>query len=130
MRDRPHDLGQTTRIVLVTFGTRGVVSAYRRNNDLPYPVLIDEYRDSYRAYGFGRGSVWRVWGWKAARRYVEVLRAGAWRELRRPTDDTLQLGGDVVIAPDGTLAWSFQGEGPDDRPSVDELVAAVEAADG
>ena len=40
--------------------------------------------------------------------------------------DTLQLGGDFVIAPDGTLSWGFWGAGPDDRPELDDLVAAVD----
>ena len=68
----------------------------------------------------------RVWGWKAGRRYVEIFRESGFGGLRAPTEDTLQLGGDFVIAPDGTLAWGFWGEGPDDRPSVDDLVRAVQ----
>jgi len=45
--------------------------------------------------------------------------------LRRPTEDTLQLGGDFIVGPDGTLIYGFWGEGPDDRPSVDDLIDAL-----
>ena len=128
MRDRLDDLGPDTTVVLVTFTDPDNLSDYIVRNLLPFPVLTDPDRSAYAAYGFGRGSVGRVWGWRAGRRYLELLRAGRWRELRRPTEDTLQLGGDVVIAPDGTLAWGFWSEGPDDRPSVDDIIAAVEAA--
>jgi hypothetical protein len=46
--------------------------------------------------------------------------------LERPTEDTLQLGGDFVIGRDGTLVYGFWGEGPDDRPTVDQLFDAVQ----
>ena len=113
-------------MALVTFTEPEPVSAYVERHRLPFPVLVDPTRDVYRAYGFGRGSVARVWGRRAARRYVEILRRDGLRGLRAPTEDTLQLGGDVVVAPDGSLAWGFWGAGPDDRPTVDELLAAVD----
>ena len=113
---------------MVTFTTRGVASAYRRRNELTLPVLVDGSRESYRAFGLGRGSVRRVWGVRALRRYIEIVRSDGVSGLRRPTDDRLQLGGDFVVAPDGTLAWGFWGEGPDDRPPVDDLITAAWAA--
>ena len=70
----------------------------------------------------------RVWGRKAAKRYWEIFRSDGLVGLRRPTEDSLQLGGDFVVAANGTLAYGFWGDGPDDRPSVDELVDAVTEA--
>lgn len=128
MRDRLADLGGDTLVVLVTFTDPSSLSDYVSVHDLPFPVLTDPERSAYHAYGLGRGSVWRVWGLKAGRRYAEILRADGIGGLRRPREDTLQLGGDFVIAPDGTLAWGFWGDGPDDRPSIDDLVAAVTAS--
>ena len=113
-------------MVLVTFTEPAMLQAYLQRNALSFPVLVDADRSSYRAYGFGRGSVARVWGRKAARRYWDILRRDGLAGLRRPVEDTLQLGGDMVIAPDGTLVWGYWGRGPDDRPTVDELVAAVD----
>lgn len=127
MRDRLDEFGTDTAVVLVTFTDPDNLTDYIVRNMLPFPVLTDPDRSAYEAYGFGRGSISRVWGWRAGRRYLELLARGRWRDVRRPTEDTLQLGGDVVIAPDGTLAWGFWGAGPDDRPSVDEIIAAVEA---
>jgi hypothetical protein len=125
--DRLAEFPEATRVALVTFAARGAASAHRRRHDLAFPVLVDVDRVSYGAFGLGRGSVWRVWGFRALRRYIELVRERGLSELHRPTDDTLQLGGDFVIAPDGTLAWGFWGEGPDDRPSIDALIAAVRA---
>lgn len=126
MRDRLDELGSTTEVVLVTFTELGTLAEYRDRNALPFTVVSDTDRTAYRAFGLGRGSVARVWGWRAGFRYVQLLRESGLRALRRPTEDTLQLGGDFVIDPAGRLVFGFWGDGPDDRPSVDELIAAVE----
>lgn len=125
MRDRLDELGETTTVAMVTFTDPDNLDGYLASHDLQFPVLIDPDRSTYRAYGLERGSVMRVWGWKTARRYLELFRRGGLHDLHRPTEDTLQLGGDFIIAPDGTLAWGFWGHGPDDRPSVDELIARL-----
>ena len=126
MRDRLDDLGTDTMVALITFSEPDRLTTYRDRHHLPFPVLTDPERRTYRAYGLGRGSVARVWGRRAARRYVDLIRRDGLTGLRVPSEDTLQLGGDFVIAPDGTLVFGFWGAGPDDRPSVDELVSAVE----
>ncbi len=126
MRDRLSDFGPDTDVVLVTFTSRELALHYSDRLELPFPLLIDEDRSVYHSYSLGRGSVARVWGWRAAKRYFEIFRNEGVRGLRLPTEDTLQLGGDFVIAPDGDLAYRFQGQGPDDRPSIDELVQAVD----
>lgn len=131
MSDRLHEFGTDTEVVLVTFTDPDALAAYRSRRDLGYRILLDPDRAAYRAFGLGRGSVARVWGRRALARYVELFRSarrdGTSFRLERPTEDTLQLGGDFVIAPDGTIAWAFRGAGPDDRPSVDDLIAAVAA---
>lgn len=128
MRDRLDDLGAATSVAMVTFAGPAVARAYGQRQRLPFPVLIDPDRGVYGAYGLGRGSVFRVWGWRAARRYIDMIRRDGPGGLQRPTDDTLQLGGDFVIGPTGALVWGHWGEGPDDRPSMDAVVAAVRRA--
>ncbi len=108
---------------MVTFARPRVLAGYQRRFADPFRVVSDEDLSFYRALDFGRGSFWRVWGWRAAKKYIELLRQG--HRLEKTDTDTLQLGGDAVLARDGTLAWRYAGEGPDDRPSVDELIAAV-----
>jgi hypothetical protein len=57
------------------------------------------------------------------RAYARLLRDGG--RVRRPTEDTLQLGGDFVVGRDGRLVYAYRSEGPADRPSVDELISAA-----
>lgn len=128
MRDRLDELGATTRVALITFTDPVNLAEYGARNEVPFPILVDRDRTTYRSYGLGRGSIWRVWGWQAALGYLRVFRDHGVGGLRRPTEDTLQLGGDFVVGPDGTLVYGFWGAGPDDRPDVDELVCAVQTS--
>lgn len=125
MRDRLDELGEAL-VVLVTFTRQRNLRGYRGRLGLPYPVLSDEQRVAYRAYGLGRGAWWRVWGPATLRAYAGLVRRGA--RLRRPEEDTLQLGGDFVVGPDGRLLYTYRSRGPADRPPVDELVRAVRLA--
>lgn len=125
MRDRLTELGDSTDVVLITFSDPEKLATYRIRNELPFPILMDRDRVAYRAFGLARGSIARVWGWRAGRRYLEILRANGLSALRRPEEDTLQLGGDFVVGPDGVLEYGFWGDGPDDRPSVDDLIDEV-----
>ena len=110
-------------VVLITFTRTRNLRGFRRRLGLTYPVLADEPRAAYRAYGLGRGSWRRVWGLRAIKAYGRPLRTG--RRPRIPTADTLQLGGDFVLDPEGRVTYAYRSEGPDDRPSVDDLVTAV-----
>jgi hypothetical protein len=110
-------------VVLITFTRPRNLHGFRRRLALAYPVLADETRAIYRAYGLQRGSWRRVWDLKSGRAYGRLLRRG--RRLERPSGDTLQLGGDFVVDRDGRLAFADRSTGPDDRPSVDDLVDAV-----
>lgn len=125
MRDRLDDLGDAA-VALVTFAPRRVLRGYRNRLGLPFPVLSDEERAVYRAYGLGRGPWWRVWGWSTARRYATLLRRG--RRLEAVRGDTLQLGGDAVVGRDGRVLYLYRSTGPADRPPVDDLVDAVRRA--
>ena len=92
-------------IAVVTFADGSRLAGYRRHLDLPFRVLADPDRDVYRAFGLRRGRWWTVYGWSTWRRYAELVARG--RRLRRPTEDTLQLGGDFVVDRQGRLAYGF-----------------------
>ena len=87
-------------VVLITFTRPHNLHGFRHRLNLAYPVLADETRAVYRAYGLGRGRWWRVWGLGTVRAYGRLLRLG--RRLERPSDDTLQLGDDFVVDREGS----------------------------
>ncbi|MGI9605509.1 MAG: AhpC/TSA family protein [Acidimicrobiales bacterium] len=133
VRDRFDEFGRDVEVAIITFASPERLISYSDRAALPFAVLRDPDRAGYRAFGLGRTSLTRVWGLRAAKSYIDVFRSRGLdgvRDVRVPTDDTRQLGGDFVIAPDGSLAWGFWGEGPDDRPAVDDLVMAASHARG
>lgn len=115
-------------MVCVTFAEPRMLRGFERKMKLPYPIYGDPNRATYGALGFGRASARRVWlDPRVWRRYAALLRRG-----RRPggpaEQDTLQLGGDAVLDSRAQLSWVYRSEGPEDRPAVDDVVAAVRAA--
>lgn len=127
MRDRLQEFGDAD-VVLVMFTDPENVPEYRERHGAGLPVVIDADRSAYRAFGLGRGSIGRVWGLRAAATYARLLRRGGLGRLARPTEDTLQLGGDFIVDPDGRLVYGYWGAGPDDRPEVEELLDALTAS--
>ncbi len=114
-------------IAVVTFSQPNLLRAFENQMDLSLRLYADPQRSVYRAFGFERGSRARVWlDPRVLRRYAQLLRRG--RRLQRSDQDTLQLGGDVVIDRRGRLAWIQRSEGPEDRPTVDAMAAAVRQA--
>lgn len=87
-------------------------------------VLADPERVLYAAFGLGRASVARVWlDPRVWLRYGRLLAGG--RRLERADDDTLQLGGDVLVDAVGRVRWIYRSHGPEDRPRLSEVAREV-----
>lgn len=127
MRDHQHRFGEAL-IAVVTFADAPErLAAYRRHLGLHragIPVLADRDRSVYALLGAGRGSLRRVWSPGTLAMYARLLRQG--RRLQRTADDTRQLGADAVVDRAGRLHRVWLPSGPDRRPSVDELIEAVQ----
>ena len=113
------------QVVVVTFAAAEELSQYRSHVNVPFSILSDPERSTYRSYQLGRGSFRDIYGMGTLRMYASLLRKG--RKLRRPAQDTRQLGGDFVIDRDGRIAAAFYPTSPDDRPSIAQLASAVAA---
>jgi alkyl hydroperoxide reductase subunit AhpC len=113
-------------VAVVTFEQAWRARAYVEETGLPWPLLMDPQRSLFQAYGMERGTAGEVMGWASCKAYLGLLVRG--RRLRRPTDDVYQLGGDVLIDPQGIVRLHHIGRGPADRPAVSQLLAAVDAA--
>jgi len=125
VRDRLEEFGDA-EIAVVLFTRQRNLRGYRSRYVDPLSVITDEDRAIYRAFSLGSGSLWQVWGPKVWLKYAQLLRGGA--SFEKPTEDTSQLGGDFVIGRDGRLVYVFRSKGPDERPSVDDLLDAVRRA--
>lgn len=116
------------RIAVVRFEAAPLVRAYLADTSIVWPVLIDADRGLYRAYGMHRGRLSDIWGLRTWIAYAKELARG--RLPRSSGGDTRQLGGDVLIDPDGTVRLHHVGDGPADRPPVAAILDARRQGDG
>lgn len=114
------------RVLVVTFETPQRAAIYVEETDLPWPVLIDEPRSLYRTFGMASGSFWQIWGPQNWGAYIRVIARG--RLPKRPRNDVNQLGGDVLIDPEGTVRVHHVSRSPTDRPSIDSLLEVLRSA--
>ncbi len=90
-----------------------------------FPLLADEGRAVYKAYGMRIGSLRDIYGPDTLKKYAELIRKGM--KMRLKTDeDTRQLGGDVIVGPDGRVILAHCSKNQADRPSVETIVAAIQ----
>lgn len=124
MRERQADLeALDVRVAVVTFDKPFLCRAYIEETGLEWPMIIDETRGLYEAYGMLRASFMDVWGPASWLAYLRELRKG--QGLKRAGADVMQRGGDVLIDPGGVIRLHHVGKGPADRPDVDALLQAI-----
>jgi peroxiredoxin len=87
---------------------------------LPFPLLSDPERDTYRAYGLNSGKLSRIFGFGTIWVYVKLLASGQTYHFRR--SGFLQLGGDFVIDATGVVRYEYRSGAPHDRPEVEQLM--------
>ena len=89
-------------------------------------MFADEKRESYKGAGAKRANMRELVG-------PGVMAKGALATIRtrrlqtRPIGDVAQLGGAMVIAPDGRVAWSHMSRDPGDNARPAEILAALRA---
>ena len=131
MRDHQAQLGDALLVVITFADAPERLAAYRRHLGLDVtdvPLLADTERALYRMLGAGRGSLRDVWSPGTLAAYARLIRQG--RRLRRPEEDTRQLGADAVVDRSGRLHRVWLPSGPDQRPPVAEIVDVVNGLDG
>lgn len=114
-------------MVVVGFSPPPAMAELARYLDLPGPILSDEERALYRLLDLRRGSLLGVYSWGTLRRYALALARR--RPLHLPVEDTRQLGADAIVA-QGRVVRLYRPRSPDDRPSVDMILAAIRQVAG
>ena len=112
------------KLVLIGQATPRHAAHFRRRQEIDLPVLADEKRASYRAAGAKVATLNELLGPKvAAKGLVSSIR------FRQPQGRTIghpaQLGGAMIIRPDGSVAWSHMSEDASDNASPAEILAAL-----
>jgi prostamide/prostaglandin F2alpha synthase len=119
--------GAGGNIVLIGQATPRHAAHFRRRLELEWPVLADESRASYRAAGAKVGTVTELLGPKAVARGIRASRRSnvvQGRTIGHPA----QLGGVLVVRPDGAVVWSHMAEDVSDNATPEQIAAALTRA--
>ncbi len=101
-----------------------MAKAYVESLEMNWPLLLDPQQILYGAYSMVRGSWWDIYGLPSIANYLKLIFRG--RLPGKPGKDWRQLGGDILIDPNGIVRLHYVSSGPHDRPSIETILAAVE----
>lgn len=123
--DKIHAYG--AELVVIGNGNLQFANAFRNDLKLETPLYVDTTRASYRALGMKRGMV-RTLG--SLRMWANVLRARSkgFRQQHGVQGDAWQLGGVLVVLPDGRVPYRYISAVAGDHPSVNKILDALESA--
>lgn len=122
VRDRAEQFGD---VVAVGFSPAEGLARLASQLDWPWPLLSDTERVAYHRLRLARAKLREVWTPGTKEIYRRARDAGV--AIRAPVEDPLQLGGDAVVR-SGTVLALWRPASPDDRPPVEDLLAAVDRA--
>ena len=108
---------------MVTFEADQAACAYVRETGLSWPLLIDQNKKLYQAYGMLTAGLLDIWGPRTLWLYLREILHGHFPQ--KSAGDVRQRGGDVLIDPAGQVRLHHIGRGPADRPPVETILGAV-----
>jgi peroxiredoxin len=114
-------------LMLIGQGTPRQAAEFRRRQGIQLPVLADHDRVSYKAAGTKVGGVTDLFSPKTVAKGL-LATAHTGRTQTRTVGHPAQLGGALVIAPDGRVVWSHIAGDASDNAPPEEILAAVRAA--
>jgi AhpC/TSA antioxidant enzyme len=116
-------------LVLIGQATPRDAADFRRRLGIELPVLVDRKRVSYKAAGAKVGTMGELLGPTSVRKGVaRSLRSAGRIRQGRTIGHPAQLGGAMVVAADGRVAWSHMSEDASDNATPEEILAAARAA--
>jgi peroxiredoxin len=121
-RDEFRDAG--ANIVLIGQRTPRHAAEFRRRQGLELTVLADEKRETYALAGTKVANLGELFGPKVvARSLIATAKTG---KVQTITDGhTAQLGGTLIVAPDGRVTWSHIAHDASDNASPEQILAAL-----
>jgi hypothetical protein len=127
LRDHQEEFRRrNVRIVVVTFEADFLARRYVEDTSATWPLLVDDTRETYRAYGMLSASFLDIWSLKTFWAYSREIFKG--KRFRKSEGDIYQRGGDVLIDPNRIVSLHHIGAGPADRPTVASLLRRIPPA--
>ena len=118
-------------LVLIGQATPRHAAHFRRKFELEIPVLADEKRESYRAAGAKVATMGELLGPRSVSKGVgHAVRSRGTVRQGRMIGHPAQLGGAIVVTPDGRVCWSHMADDASDNAANEELLEAARRCAG
>lgn len=114
-------------VAAIGLGDRNYARLFREETGIPFPLLIDEERQTYKVARLGKANIFHLFrGENIAGR--KRAKAGGHRQHKLGTDP-FQLGGSFVFAPGNRDLFAHVSQTFGDNAAIDELLAAARQAE-
>ncbi len=115
-------------VLVVSFAPERQLTAFLREMPQPFAVVSDPDRHAYRAFGLETATLLGFFRPGVAWRFMKLICRGWLPKLPPEKTDVLQLGGDFVLDREGRIVYAHASQDAADRPSGEELLAAMRRA--
>jgi peroxiredoxin len=112
-------------VAVVSFAEPANLIPYQQRHQWPFDIFVDPARKAYEAFDLKRLSWLHLFSPSTVKLYLKLLRSGMKRE-NYGKDDIYQGGGDFVLDRSGHILFSHRSQDPADRPTVTELLQAID----
>jgi peroxiredoxin len=110
-------------LVAIGMGWPAAAADFREHERIPFPLIVDHTKKTYRALDMKRGGRIDIVGpsvlWRGAKSFL------GGNKQSRPKQDPVQLGGAVVVDADGEVLYVHRSENSSDNVPAEELIAAL-----
>jgi peroxiredoxin len=125
-RDREKFETAGVRLAAIGHGTPDQAAWFRRKQKVKIALLVDPGRMSYEAAGAKLGVFSEILGARVLARGVKrAIKSGV--RPGRVRGEAAQLGGVLVVAPDGSVRYAYLSDDASDNPPTSEVLAAARA---
>lgn len=114
-------------LAFVTQGTPEMAKAFCEERTPGLLCLSDPERESYRAYGLERATIWQTFlSWRVWQSNKRLKQERGWNtDLPPAGQDAMQISGTFVIGRDGRIRLPYYYDDIADHPPVDLLLHGV-----
>lgn len=125
MRDRYNEVTERgADVVAIGMGIPAMAADFRDKQKVPFLLLVDRSKETYRALELRRGNLWDVAGPPAWMRAVKGLAAG--HGVAVPQQDPYQLAATAVVAPGGELLFLHRAKTSADNAPVEDVLRVLD----
>jgi peroxiredoxin len=124
LRDRYEEFAKRgADVVAIGMGVPEMAADFRDKQDIPFRLLVDNTKETYRVLEMKKGSLLDVVGPGVWLRGARGILSG--KGAAMPKQDPYQMGGAVVVDKGGEVKFVHRGQHAPDTAPVDKLLAAL-----